>query len=50
MDKKIDTALPILAALLVLFSSLWRPETTLAVSIVSLIVLAGYYYLKPRRK
>ena len=45
-NKTIDTALPIVAALFVLLSAMWKPNTTLAVSLGALILLSIYYFLK----
>ena len=44
MKSKIDGILPLLGALLVLFSSMWRPETTLMVSVTAFIILSLYYF------
>ncbi len=50
MRNKLNGILPLLAALLVLFSSMWRPETTLVISVASLILLSLYYFLQGNAK
>ena len=46
MHNKLNAVLPLLAALIVLFSSMWEPGITLTVSVVCLIALSLYYFLK----
>jgi len=43
--KKIDSILPLLAALLVLLSNIWKAETTLVVSVALLILLSIYTFV-----
>lgn len=48
MRDEMDGILPLLAALLVLFSSMWKPETTFVVAISSLILLSLYFFLRKK--
>ncbi|MFA6340790.1 MAG: hypothetical protein WCX27_00915 [Candidatus Paceibacterota bacterium] len=44
--KKLKGIFPLIAALLVLFSSMWRADVTLVVSITSLILLSIYSFFE----
>ena len=46
MNTKLEAMFPMLAALLVLFSSMWKPQLTLGVSLACLILLSIYYLSK----
>jgi hypothetical protein len=45
MKNKINVVLPLIGALLVLFSSMWKPETTFIVAIGALVLLSIYFLL-----
>ena len=45
-NSKLEAMLPLVAALLVLASSMWAPSTTLAVSLTCLIVLSIWFFWK----
>ncbi len=46
MNTKLDAVFPLLAALLVLLSSMWKPETTLGVSLACLILMSLWFLWK----
>ena len=46
MKNQMDGVLPLLAALLVLLSSMWKPEITFVVALSSLILLSLYFFLR----
>jgi hypothetical protein len=47
--KTTEGRLAIIAALLVLFSAMWDPRLALVVSIVALVVLGIYQFLKMKK-
>ncbi|MBI5456633.1 hypothetical protein HY969_02735 [Candidatus Kaiserbacteria bacterium] len=49
MERKIDAVLPLLAALLVLFSNMWTSEMSFTISLILLLLLSAYYFFKPRK-
>ena len=49
MNTKTEGTIAILAALLVLYTSLWDPRISVMVSLVGLLALVVYLFLQNRR-
>jgi hypothetical protein len=47
MNTKTEGTLAVLAALLVLFSAMWDPRISVAISIVALVALGIYKFARP---
>jgi hypothetical protein len=46
MNSKLEAMLPLVAALLVLASSMWAPSTTLVISLTCFILLSLWFFWK----
>ena len=46
MSTKIEGTIAVLAALLVLFSAMWDPRVSVAVSVVALLALGVYQFTR----